>query len=356
MLFTPLRRRLPLVAAVAAVALTAVGCGSSSSSGGGAATTRADPTGRFTIGYDVYWLGNSWSTQLAEEFRAAVDRNRDSIENVVYTQSDNQVQKQISNVQSMISRRVDAIIMTPISPSASVPVIQQANRAGIPVILVAAQADTRDTAAEVRADDVVFGRTGAEWLVDKLGGRGNIYVLNGLPGFSTDTLRWKGAKDVFDRYPDIKVVADAHAAWDTARAKTAVSNMLAAHPDVDGVWSQGGAMTLGAIQAFRAAGHPLVPMTGENNNGLMKVWDGLIRSGDRTFDSIGVVNPTWVGSEALTQTLNLLRGDEVRKVNLVNPAPITSSTLDRYVRTDLPDSFWVDTRLDDAQIRALFDR
>lgn len=353
---TARRLRLPALAAVAAVALTAAGCGSSSSSSSGSATTKADPDGKFTIGYDVYWLGNSWSTQLAEEFRAAAERNRDSIEKVVYTQSDNQVQKQISNVQSMISRRVDAIIMTPISPSASVPVIQQANRAGIPVILVAAQADTRDTAAEVRADDVVFGRTGAEWLVRKLDGRGKIYVLNGLPGFSTDTLRWKGAKDVFDRYPDIEVVADAHAAWDTARAKTAVSNMLAAHPEVDGVWSQGGAMTLGAIQAFRAAGKPLVPMTGENNNGLMKVWDSLNRAGDRRFDSIGVVNPTWVGSEALTQTLNLLRGDEVRKVNLVNPAPITSDNLADFVRTDLPDSFWVDTRLDDAQIRALFDR
>lgn len=356
-MFNTLRRlRLPALATVAAVAMTVAGCGSSSSSSGGAATTRADPTGRFTIGYDVYWLGNSWSTQLAEEFRAAVERNRDSIEDVVYTQSDNQVQKQISNIQSMISRRVDAIIMTPISPSASVPVIQQANRAGIPVVLVAAQADTRDTAAEVRADDVVFGRTGAEWLVEKLDGRGKIYVLNGLPGFSTDTLRWRGAKDVFDRYPEIEVVADAHAAWDTARAKTAVSNMLAAHPQVDGVWSQGGAMTLGAIQAFRAAGKGLVPMTGENSNGLMKVWDDLRRAGDRSFDSIGVVNPTWVGSEALTQTLNLLRGDEVRRVNLVNPTPITSENLGDYVRHDLPDSFWVDTRLDDAQIRALFDR
>lgn len=356
-MFTTLRRlRLPALAAVAAIALIASGCGSSSSSSSGSATTRADPTGRFTIGYDVYWLGNSWSTQLAEEFRAAVDRNRDAIDDVVYTQSDNQVQKQISNIQSMISRRVDAIIMTPISPSASVPVIQQANRAGIPVILVAAMADTRDTAAEVRADDVVFGRTGAEWLVRKLDGRGKIYVLNGLPGFSTDTLRWKGAKDVFDRYPGIEVVADAHAAWDQARAKTAVSNMLAAHPDVDGVWSQGGAMTLGAMQAFRAAGHPLVPMTGENNNGLMKAWDALRRSGDRTFDSIGVINPTWVGSEALEQTLNLLRGERVTKVNLVNPEPITAENLSEYVRADLPDSFWVDTRLDDAQIKQLFDR
>lgn len=348
--------RLLALLAVAFVSLTVAACGESSSSSSGAATTRADPDGRFTIGYDVYWLGNSWSTQLAEEFRAAAERNRDSIEDVVYTQSDNQVQKQISNIQSMISRRVDAIIMTPISPSASVPVIQQANRAGIPVIVLAAQSDTRDTAAEVRADDITFGRTGAEWLVDKLRGRGKIYVLNGLPGFSTDTLRWRGAKDVFDRHPGIEVVADAHAAWDTARAKTAVSNMLAAHPEVDGVWSQGGAMTLGAIQAFRAAGHPLVPMTGENSNGLMKAWKQLKERGDRNFDSIGVVNPTWVGDEALTQTLNLLRGDEVRRVTLVTPEPITSETLDRYVRTDLPDSFWVDTRLDDAQIRALFDR
>jgi ribose transport system substrate-binding protein len=347
-------RRLLGLLAIAAALVAVAGCGSSSTSSKPAA--KANPNGKFTIGYDVYWLGNSWSVQLAEEFKAAAARDQGHIKDVVYTQSDNQVQKQISNIQSMIARKVDAIIMTPISPTASVPVIEQAKRAGIPVILVAAQSNTTDYASDVRADDVVFGRTGAQWLVDTLHGKGNIYALNGLAGYSTDTLRFKGAQEVFKKYPGIKIVANAHAAWDTAQAKTAVSNMLASHPNVDGVWSQGGAMTLGAIQAFKAAGHKLVPMSGENSNGLMKAWKQLIDQGDTSFDSIGVVNPTWVGAEALTQTLDVLEGKPVKKDDLVNPAPITAKTLDRYARPDLPDSFWVNTKLGDADVKKLFAR
>jgi ribose transport system substrate-binding protein len=256
----------------------------------------------------------------------------------------------------MIARKVDAIIMTPISPSATVPVIKQAQAAGIPVILVAAEANTDAYTSIVRADDQTFGQTGAEWLAKKLGGKGKIYVLNGLPGYSTNTNRYKGAKDVFAKYPGIKVVADADAAWDTAKAKTSVSNMLAAHPDVDGIWSQGGAMTLGAIQAFKAAGHKLVPMSGENSNGLLKAWKQLKASNNTDFDSIAVVNPTWVSAEALTQTLNALEGKPVKKEDIVNPAPITETDLDKFVRTDLPDSFWVNTKLSDAQITKLFAR
>jgi ribose transport system substrate-binding protein len=313
-----LRRLFAAFAALAVVAVVA-GCGGSSAAGGddGAAAPAAK-TGPYTVGYDVYWLGNSWSVQLYQEFKASVGRNKSDVKNVVYTQSDNQVQKQISNIQSMIARKVDAIIMTPISPSATVPVIKQAEAAGIPVVLLSAEADTKDYTALVTVDQKKFGAAGAEWLAKSLGGKGNIYALNGVAGLSTDSLRFAGAKAVFAKYPGIKIVADTHASWDEAQA----------------------------------ARKPLVPMVGENNNGLMKQWLALRGKGD--FDSVGVTNPTWLADDALKVTIKALKGEKFQKDNVLTPPTITNDDLEKFARKDLPDSFWVNTRLSDAQVDALF--
>ena len=70
----------------------------------------------------------------------------------------------------------------------------------------------------------------------------------------------------------IEVLGSANASWDYAQGKAAVESMLSAYPEIDGVWSQGGAMTQGAIDAFIAAGRDLVPMTSEGNNGALKAW------------------------------------------------------------------------------------
>jgi len=87
-------------------------------------------------------------------------------------------------------------------------------------------------------------------------------------------------------------------------------NLLAAHPQIDGVWSQGGEMTLGAMEAFQAAGRKMVPMTGEDNNGFLKAWQKLQPSG---FTSIAVSKPTWISAEALRIAIDILQGKAVTK-------------------------------------------
>jgi len=291
---------------------------------------------------------------MYEEFKQAVTQHQSDIKDVVYTQSDDQAQKQIANIQSMIAKKVDAIILTPVSPAAVVPVIEQAKQAGIPVILLAATANTKDYTALVTVDDVEFGKVQADWLAKKLNGKGNIYVLNGIAGLSTNEQRWQGAKSIFDKYPGIKVVASQNANWDEAAAKTATTNMLAAHPDVDGIWSQGGAMTMGAIEAFEVAGHQLVPMTGEDYNGLLKKWEQLHNSGDTHFDSIVVAKPTWLSAPALDTTLKILKGQSYQKDEILPPPVITYADLKKYVRPDLPDSYWANSHLSAARVKQLF--
>ena len=311
----------------------------------------ASAAGKYKIGYDIYWVGNSWSVQLAEEFKAEVARHPDDIASVDYVQSDLKSDKQIANIEDLITKGVDAIITTPISPTALIPTVKKARAKGIKVILLASTIRSQDYDALVTVDDVDFGRVGAQWLAEKLGGKGKIIVLNGVAGISVSDDRWKGAKTVFDKYPGISVVSAVTASWDYAQAKVAVSNLLAANPQIDGIWSQGGAMTLGAIDAFEAAQRPLVPMTGEDNNGYLKRWASLRAKG---FSSIATSKPTWLGSESLKVALSVLKGEPVKR-DYVFPVPlIDDTTLDQFVKTDLPDSFWNNTRLSDDQIKAIF--
>jgi ribose transport system substrate-binding protein len=335
-----------VIAAVAAFGLLLTGC--SSNSGG-----TADSNGKYVIGYDSYFVGNTWSAQLEAEFKSAAKRDNAKLSDVIITQSNNDAQKQISNIQSMIARNVNAIIVTPISPDGIAPVLQQASKAGIKVILNASGASTDAYTSYVNVDDEQFGATGAKWLVDKLGASGKIVAINGIAGIPTSDLRWKGAKAVFDKNPGIKVVTTIDGGWDQATTKTAVESMLAANPGINGVWSQGGSMTLGAIEAFEAAGVPLVPMTGEDSNGLLKTWQALKKAGDKGFDCIAVAKPTWISATSLDTAIAALDGKKVTKDQILKPEVITADNLDKFVRPNLPDSLWVNTKMTDKEINVL---
>ncbi len=321
--------------------------------GGSAEKGAKNTKGPWTIGYDVYFLGNSWSVQLAEEFKAAADLHKDQIKSLVLTESGGSADKQISNIEDMIAQKVDAIILTPNSPSALAPVVEKAMKSGIVVILCAAKINSDQYTSLVTVNDTDFGKVGAEWLAKKLNGKGKIVALNGIPGISVSEERFQGAKDVFAKYPGIEIVGAAAADWDYAKAKTAMANLLQANPVIDGVWSQGGAMTLGAIEAFQAANRPLVPMTAEDNNGFLKVWAKLKPQG---FESIAVAKPTWLSARSLEVALDALAGKQVQKDIILPPPEITNDTVDKFVRADLPDSFWTQSRLSDAQVQKLFSK
>jgi hypothetical protein len=101
----------------------------------------------------------------------------------------------------------------------------------------------------------------AEDLVERMGGAGNVVMVNGVPGTSVDTDRNTGAKEVFSEYPDITVIAELEGQWGSGVAQQVTADFLATQPEIDGVWIQGGGP--GVIQAFDDAGYALVPMAGE---------------------------------------------------------------------------------------------
>ena len=300
-----------------------------------------------------YSIGNSWRAQMEQEFVAEAEKLKAEgvVSEYYITNSNEDINKQISDMKDLITKKVDAIVITAASPTALAPVVEEAAEAGIKVVSFDNVVETDEQVATVGIDEKEFGRIGAEWLVDKLDGKGKIVVLNGIAGTATDSLRWGGAEEVFKQYPDIEILGSANASWDYAQGKAAMESMLSAYPEIDGVWSQGGAMTQGAIDAFIAAGRDLVPMTSEGNNGAIRAW---IENKDKGLSCIAPSNPTYTSAEALRVVIKALNGEDIPGNVVMDIETVTEENVDQYYRSDMPDSFWVLTELDDATLQKLY--
>ena len=339
------------IAVLLTSALTASLAGCEGGADGGSNDTVTDDG--YVIGFSNFGVGNSWRVQMEAEFRARADQlvQEGVIKEYFMTDSNGDIEKQIADIKGFIEKGCDATIITAASPDTLSPVCEEAMAAGIVVISFDNYVTTDNITAKVGIDEIEFGKRGAQWLVDQLGGSGNIIVLNGIEGTGVNTMRNDGAMSVFAEYPGIIILDDVNAGWDYDQAKTAVEGFLSVYPLIDGVWSQGGAMTQAALDAFIAAGRPLVPMSGEANNGLLKAWKENLENG---FNSIAPCSPTSMSADALDTAIKALNGKIVHLNTIISLPVITSDTLDDYVRMDLPDSFWNYTILTSEQIDALY--
>jgi ribose transport system substrate-binding protein len=317
------------------------------------AATAAPAAKTYTIGLSNFSLGNSWRVQMVAEAQFAA-QNNPLVKELIVTEADGSVEKQIADIEDLITKKVDAILITAINPDGLVPVIDKAMAAGIAVVDFDNLADTDNITAHIIVDQKEFGKVQGEWLVKALGGKGDIIAFNGMNGTQISQDRFDGAKAVFDQNPGIKIVDTVYADWDYAKAKTAMESLMTTYPNIAGVWSQGGAMSQAVIQAYLEKGLTPPPVTGEDGNGFLKLWKSLREGKYPNYDSISTSMPTWVSAEAMNVALKALQKQPFEK-NTVLPIPtITADTLDQYVRPNLSDSFWCNSHLPDDVVMKLF--
>src|SRR3712207_9263724 len=120
-------------------------------------------------------------------------------------------------MRNLINRGVDAIIVNPNDTTALDQVIGQAEQAGIPVIAVDQEIDAPGV-TNVVIDQPEWARMGAEWLVEELGGQGDVVVINGIAGHPAKEARYDAGQQVFPEKPGIQVVQETNANWDQVTA------------------------------------------------------------------------------------------------------------------------------------------
>ncbi len=166
------------------------------------------------------------------------------------------IEGQIGVVESELVKGHDAIVLVPMNGTALIPKVMEANSLGIPVITADTKVDDGPGKVEtfVGLDERSSFAGMAEWVVEQLGGKGQVAILKGFRGSSTAELRLLGMKDVFDAHEGIEIVASISADWDQEKGLKAAEDILQAHPEVDAILGSNDLMALGAVQAVKGAG------------------------------------------------------------------------------------------------------
>ena len=171
------------------------------------------------------------------------------------------VERQMQIIENLIERKVSVLCITPSGSREIVPVIVKANKAGIPVLIIDTRADEKaladaggKIATFIGSDNYDGGKLAGAFLAEKLGGKGNVVVLEGIPGHETGDARLRGFKESIAGFPGIKIVASQPANWERDQGFNVFQNILQAHPEVNALFACSDLMALGAAEAIAAAG------------------------------------------------------------------------------------------------------
>ena len=281
----------------------------------------------YTLGWANIYSVPTWMKQtegtITEEIEAL--KKAGLVDELVITDAQGDANTQIQQIQSMIDADVDAILLIAGSSTAPARVIADACAKGIAIINFDSLVDSDQVTAKINTDSNQWGDTAAKWLIEKLGGKGKILVLNGPAGISVSDDRRRGADAALAANPGIEILAETNTAYNVAPAQEAVTSLLFAHPEIDGILSLGGALSAGAILAMDKQGRPMVPITGENARQFLELWK------DKGLSSWATMQPNWLGGFAAYTAVQALEGKDVPAFVKVPLPIIDDSNIDEYL-------------------------
>jgi ribose transport system substrate-binding protein len=301
-------------------------------------TTKYKKDGPYTIAALTQGPGNGWGLTYDVSIRAAADGNT-NIKKLIFTPNDGDANKEISAMEDAISQKPDAIVLDPLGSAALVAPTNRAMTAGIPVILCANGIQSDNFVTRVDIDLYQAGYQAADGLAKSLNGKGNVVLFSGIAGVDAAETWKKAAEDALKQYPDIKIVGSEYAQWSVATSKEKMAALMAANPQIDGIWAGGGEMALGAALAFEDAGK------NQPKYGFANVLNGFLRlAKEKNLVFTGVPDPPSMSKMCLDTAIDVLQGKPVKKfINVAETmdgsASYNQTQIDKYYVPDLNDDF-----------------
>ncbi|RNB80069.1 ribose ABC transporter substrate-binding protein RbsB [Brevibacillus panacihumi] len=258
--------------------------------------------GKVTIGLAVSTLNNPFFVSLKEGAeKAAKEAGVDLL--VVDAQDD--TAKQISGVEDLIQKKVSVLMINPTDSAAIVTAVEAANKANIPVITVDRAAEGGQVVSHIASDNAAGGKMAGEFILEKLGGKGNIVELQGIAGTSAARDRGQGFHDAVDNKEGIKVVASQPADFDRAKGLSVMENILQGNKDIQAVFAHNDEMALGALQAVEAQGKDVLVV------GFDATDDAVKAVKDGKMAATVAQKPAAIGETALQTAVKVAKGEKV---------------------------------------------
>lgn len=267
-----------------------------------------------TIGLSISTLNNPFFVDLKSGAEAAAKGKA----NLIVLDAQNKPDKQVSDLEDLITRRVSVIVVNATDSDAIVPAIKKANAARIPVITVDRRVNGGQLAYHIASDNVAGGKLAAQYVSKLLGGKGNVVELQGIPGESGTRDRGAGFNSVVKTTPGLKVVAAQAADFDRAKGLTVMENILQAQPRIDAVFAHNDEMILGAMQAVKASGRKIILVGFDAIDDAVKA----VKSG--SINATVAQQPKLIGQMGITKALDLIRTGKVpaKTQNIVIPTKL----------------------------------
>jgi ribose transport system substrate-binding protein len=252
--------RIDMTRNIATLIVTLIGLAACSNQGpdvGGAKAASAPAAA--TVGLSISTMNNPFFVALRDGAQAEAK----SIGiNLITVDAQNDAAKQIAGVEDLIQKRVPVILLNPTDSDAVANVVKEATAAGIKVISLDRAVNGAAVSSHIASDNTAGGKLAAEYLLQKLGGKGNLVELVGIPGSSAARERGAGFEAAIADKPGVKLVAKQPANFDRAQGLSVMENILQGTKDIQGVFAQNDEMALGAERAIAEAGLKHVAIVG----------------------------------------------------------------------------------------------
>ncbi|RMI39837.1 substrate-binding domain-containing protein [Streptomyces triticirhizae] len=237
--------------------------------------------------------------------------------------------KQISDIQNLSEQDCDLLIVSPNTTATLTPAVEEACTR-LPVIVFDRGVNTDCPVTFVHpVGGYAYGAAAADFLVENVEPGGKILALRISPGVDVLENRWSAAELAFED-SELEVADVEFTEGDPAVTKSVVSDAIARHGSIDGVWMDSGATAVAAIEAFEDAGLDVPPISGEDQQDFLQAW------AERDLTAIAPGYPTFQWRTPVIAALKVLRGEEVPGEWVLPQPVITEENRDDYVNEDLP--------------------
>ncbi|MDT6993996.1 sugar ABC transporter substrate-binding protein [Burkholderia cenocepacia] len=292
-------------------------------------TANATPAAATTIGVTMNRFNDTFAALLRNSMK---QEGASKGANVVFEDAQQDIGRQISQIQNFIAQKADAIVVALVDTQVSPKITKMVTSAGIPLVYVNLMPSDRtlpQKVAFVGSKEADAGRLEMEEICHLLGGKGNVVILMGDLAHQATRERTQSAEDVTSSpaCKGIKVVSKQSAQWSRTAAQDLTSNWLSSGTQFNAVVANNDEMALGAIQALKAARR----LNGTAVAGVDATQDALtaMKAGDLKVtvfqDAAGQ------GRGAIDTALRLVHGDKVPSINYLPFQLVTPANLKDFV-------------------------
>ncbi|MED4652831.1 ribose ABC transporter substrate-binding protein RbsB [Bacillus pseudomycoides] len=255
------------------------------------------------VGFSVSTLNNPFFVTLK---KGAEKKAKDSSIELIAVDAQNDAAKQTNDVEDLIQKGVDVVVINPTDSDAVASAVSAANAANIPVITVDRVANSGKVVSHIASNNVEGGSMAGDYIRELVGEGANVAELEGIPGSSAARERGKGFHKVADK--GLKVVAKQAADFDRAKGLSVMENILQANNDIKAVFAHNDEMALGALEALKSAGKTDVVVVGFDATD-----DAVKAVNDGRMTATVAQKPELIGEKAMETARQVNQGKKVEK-------------------------------------------